>query len=685
MRITSTSYYNNIYGENNKLNQQLFDVNKQIASGQKIQYAHEDPGVFINTLRLDNEITTLTQVKSSAQNAYKVSTQTDTTIGEIVKTIESMKVKLINAANSSNSDTSTQAIAKELRGLKNNLLTLANTSIGGEYLFSGTATSQIPIATDGTYQGNDKDLKAFLGSGIKQKYNISGEQLFLGDESKINRTITTNVGQLNLTNLYGTSEETYITPSSTIGDLMGNSVANIASTSHFYVQGSKSNGDTFKTKISLNPTDTVDSLLKSISNAYGSNQVDVTLNTHGQIEIVDKKIGSSKLDFHMVGAIDFNTAGGDAANISDPIYAANPGSIDNLQISGTTDFLTASNTTTPGLYIKEFTKSGLPPSNVTNTIEGINYDRTNFENVGAKLLSNVSQIDKNTNAYVSSSSKLVDAAGVASLNGKQLILTGTNITGAPFTAQIDLATAGSTFSLNGGGTNYNIFTAASPRAAVDANQMTYQQLLDVVNMAMSGTLPASNTSANYDTAITTANNLSSATLDYAGKIVFKDKSAPVTQAKMSLYDASSSNYSVAAGSALTFNANSALTIRDPKTDFFTKIEEMIRSVEEGKIRSNGSDTTDPRNVGIQNSIQMMDDLSDHVSRLQTESGSYSQVLQASSDRSDLLIVNTKMLQSDVIDTDIAEATLKMQQLSLNYQAMLSSISKVSKLSLVNYL
>ena len=167
--------------------------------------------------------------------------------------------------------------------------------------------------------------------------------------------------------------------------------------------------------------------------------------------------------------------------------------------------------------------------------------------------------------------------------------------------------------------------------------------------------------------------------------MFEEKSAPVTQATMSLYDASSSNYSGITGSALTFNANSALTIRDPKTDFFAQIEEMIKSVEEGKIRSDGSDSNDPRNIGIQNSIQMMDDLSDHVSRLQTESGSYSQVLQASSDRSDLLIVNTKMLQSSIIDTDIAEATLQMQQLSLSYQAMLSSISKVSKLSLVNYL
>ncbi|MGZ8546917.1 MAG: flagellar biosynthesis protein FlgL, partial [Sulfuricurvum sp.] len=201
------------------------------------------------------------------------------------------------------------------------------------------------------------------------------------------------------------------------------------------------------------------------------------------------------------------------------------------------------------------------------------------------------------------------------------------------------------------------------------------QLMDVVNMAITG-----------KTDLATSYQLGKTSLSDDGKIVFQDLS-PVTKTKatLAMYDASSSNYSGTTGSALTFNANSALTIRDPKTDFFAQIEEVIRSVEEGKTRADGSDPTDPRNIGIQNSIQIMDDLSNHISKLQAESGSYSQVLEASSNRSDLLIVSTKMLQSDVIDTDIAEATLRMQQLSLNYQAMFSSISKVSQLSLVNYL
>lgn len=708
MRVTSSSYYNNIYGENNKLSRQLFDVNKQISSGLKIQYSHDDPIIFSDTLRLDDEVTTLTQVKNSAQNAYKFSTQTDSTIGDIVKTIESMKVKLVNAANDGNSPSSLNAIAQELRGLQNHLMTLANTSIGGQFLFSGTATSTKPVAADGSYLGNDQDLKAFIGSGLKQKYNISGSQLFYGSENTINRTISSNMSQTSLTDLYpdlmkdiasprSDGKETYISGTNTIRDLMGDTdtdpTNDAGRTAYFYLQGTRTDGTSFKSKIAMATTDTMDDLMHKIALAYDpnqlnptANQVNVTLNSHGQIEISDKLSGSSKLDFHMVGAVDFNPAGGDAANISDPMYGANAGQIDNLQ-SGSTDFLTAA-FTTPGLFVKEFTKSSLTtPVGTPNTIEGINYDRTNFTQKGAKLISNISQIVKSDNSSASAATKLIDVTGNGTLVGTTLNLQGKNVDGFPYDIQINLAAASSVSgTVNGVAiTPFNIYNADTTRTVASADTMTYKQLTDVVNMVVSGSLPAGNSAAQYDAAITSANALSSTTLDISGKMVFEDKVHPSTQATLSLYDASSKDYSVTSGSTLAFNANSALITRDPKTDFFAQIDQMIRSVEEGKKRADGTDSTDPRNIGVQNGIQMMDDILDHVGRVQTQAGSYSQVLQSSSDRSDLLIVNTKSLQSDVIDTDIAEASLRMQQLSINYQALLSNISKVSKLSLVNYM
>ena len=180
------------------MSKNLFDVNKQIASGLKIQYAHEDIGVFTETMRLDNEITTLGQIKSSTQSAFKLSDQTDAVLGEFETSMNRMRTLLVNAANGTNDDTSLDAIAQELRGLEENFKSLANTSINGQYLFSGSAVDVKPIANDGTYMGNDAQLKAFTGSKTSQQYNISGDELFLGEKKLVRREVTTNVVQENL-------------------------------------------------------------------------------------------------------------------------------------------------------------------------------------------------------------------------------------------------------------------------------------------------------------------------------------------------------------------------------------------------------------------------------------------------------------------------------------------------------
>jgi flagellar hook-associated protein 3 FlgL len=152
---------------------------------------------------------------------------------------------------------------------------------------------------------------------------------------------------------------------------------------------------------------------------------------------------------------------------------------------------------------------------------------------------------------------------------------------------------------------------------------------------------------------------------------------------MALYDENSDDFSKDA-SVMTFNTNNALTIRDPKTDFFKTIDDIIKSVENYSSNPD-ADGKDVRNVGIENSIAMMDDLLDHTYRTQSVAGSQSNSLSTSLERTQLLEVSTMSLRSSVIDTDLAESSLRLTQLTTNYDAMLSTVGKVSKLSLVNYL
>ncbi len=719
MRVTSSMYYNSLYSTNNlKINNELFDVNKQIASGLKIQYAKDDVRTFSETMRLDNELVTIGQIKQSTESGYKVSNQTDTVLNEFSTAMNRMRTLLVNAANGTNDDDSLDAIAGELRGLEKHFKNLANTSINGQFLFSGSAVNTRPIDDKGVYHGNDAGMDSFLGSNSTQKYNLTGAELFLGEDKLTRRNTTTNVINNDLIN------GGVITKSNTIRELMGdtdNVIDTVTLKHHFYIRGVKSDGTSFNKQIDMKDDDKVDYLLNEIGKAYGNTSnlqvVNVGLNGSGQIIIEDKLSGSSKLDFHMVGAVDFDlTDGDDRADINDPVaYAATPGQISNLD-SGEANFTEIINPTIPpanNLHVKEFIKSpyASATASITN-IDGLLYDRTSFAKDGSELTSNVPQVLKayNTsslpyielekNAFAQPSTKISDVADTQTeilpsttpktytLDGTTFKLTGTTTGGTPMDIDIDLrntANGGSTFTDTISGNTYDIFDmTSSPRAAVNADDMTYQQLMDVVNMATTGIYPTANTEAAYDKAIADSKAAGNTFLTYDGKIKFDDANSYDTKASIALYDIKSGDFSTTDSSVVSFNANNSLTVVDPKTDFFKNLDEAITAVEDHKLYPDSSSGT-IRNQGIENAIAMLDKLQTHVSKSHATVGAQSNTLTSSLERSELLEISTMTLRSSVIDTDIAEASLQLQQLTLNYQAMLSTVGKVSQLSLVNYL
>jgi len=689
VRVTSSMYYDSLYGSNHsKINKKLFDVNKQISSGLSIQYASDNIDTFTQTMRLDNELTSLGQIKKSVESGNKVAVQTDDVLNQFVDSMKRFRTLLVNAANGTNDETSLDAIALELRGIEENLKTLGNTSINGQYLFSGTAVEIKPINDDGTYNGNGMALNAFAGSDVLQQYNITGAELFLGEESLVNKSISTNVMH-SLNN----SENTLIDISNTMEEFMGNS----PSGNHFfYLNGVKSDGTAFAKQISMENNQTVDELLNKIGYAFGNtgdlNVVNVSMNSNGNITIEDKIAGSSKLDFHMVGATDFNPDAIDNADVTN---------IDLLD-SGLTDYEAALSSSS--LYVREFVKSGFEQadsvSTTGNNIEGLLSDRTKFTIDGSIISSNVSQINRATNAFATPATKISEVADITqgtldtsddTLSGTTLKLTGTTIGGNAYDVDINFLSTGSQFVV--GGNTYDIFNIDG---STPADDVTYQQIMDVMNMVVTENLPVANSSDEYSKAAYLSGFNGETSLTYDGKIQFTDLGASKTRASIALHDSNSGNFTLsvdsngdtivdsAKASVMAFNSNNALTIRDPKTDFFKTINEMITAVEDYKSYPDSSSGS-MRNIGIQNAIAKMNDLQDHVFRAHSKVGAQSNSLATSLERTELLELSTITLRSSVIDTDLAEASLALTKLTLNYEAMLSTVGRVSKLSLVNYL
>ena len=341
MRVTQFTYYNNFINSQQQDLSELNKVQAQLASGKKIENMYDNPIVYEKDLGFKEEINSFIQVKKSASFAKTFANETDTTLNEMTDTLTTFKTKLLQAANDTNNDANREAIAKELEAELTHLKDLANTSIDGKYIFSGSAFNKKPIDDNFKYQGNDVKVKAFLGAGVERAYNIDGKSLFFGRDNDYKKHTTLNVIQYDKMKanhefvVRGNNGKLYIDkdikkhgkiPDSSAPDV--NEPVGVESeirsltgvsdkydsatdtysdgTSYFYLKGKKPDGENFFTKFSLTNSDKVSDLLDKIGEAFGntatSKVVDVSLNSDGEIEIKNSKSGKMINDFFMVAS-----------------------------------------------------------------------------------------------------------------------------------------------------------------------------------------------------------------------------------------------------------------------------------------------------------------------------------------------------------------------------------------------
>lgn len=719
----------------------FYDINAKLGNGTKILDSYEGASTYIDNARLEYELKTLEQVEKATNLALEMTKNTDKALGDLVDLISQFKVKVTQAASATQDQTSREAIAKELQVLRDNIVNIANTSINGQYLFSGSLASTKPFDSNGNYHGNSGYMNVVTGSGTQSAYNVPGYDLFFKADKDYSKQISTNVSFKD--NRYDLNanpdQERYLETIDKISSLIGlNYVANNSPlaldpkkdfdeqpldfpSTAFYVQGTRPDGSSFKSAILLQQGDTMQDTLDRIGALYGntstSKVVDVSLNASGQIQIKDLKQGNEALDFHAVAftpqfqnvtelkeAMQAHiNAGGTKESFTNDVLAQ---AIPNGDINNVTSPV---NLTIGGQnYSINLHQTSLIHSNMTdnagNATDGADYDNVFFEKNGNKVLGNVSQIVRNTGEYATDSTKLSEVSGTTALNNTSLSLSITSRSGQTYDATIDLANSRISYNDANGNTISFPFmhTAADGVNAqiTQSNDITYRQLNDVITLFATDSMPTAtintpnaNDYSTYQNSLEQAKNLVEVTLDYQGKMLINDKFSSSTNIELSLRDSSTSVFpappytntaTTTEGSSFVFSANNSLTIDEPHIDLIKDLDKMIAAVISGDHRAN-SEAADPRNTGMQGALERLDHLGDHLRKQRTLMGASAKGIEQTNERSTLLKANVTTIKSGVIDVDLAETITQMMQIQTTYQAALKATTMLSQLSLLNYL
>lgn len=184
MRV-DPSYLNNLVGALDQTQGNLQQLSAQLSSGVRVNSLSDDPMaagqnvLLLNQMRQDD---TFTQSASMVTGQLQVA---DSALGQVVTQL-TQAISLATAANNGTMNAANrQSIANQLAGIRAEVLTLANSSYQGQYIFAGGQTSTAPFSLSTaaspatvSYHGDSTVNQLATPNGQTIQLNVPGGRIF---------------------------------------------------------------------------------------------------------------------------------------------------------------------------------------------------------------------------------------------------------------------------------------------------------------------------------------------------------------------------------------------------------------------------------------------------------------------------------------------------------------------------
>ncbi len=188
MRVTQTQMSATVAGYLFKQGQALSKKQEIVASGKRVNRPSDDPTGMGRILDYRKTISALEQYKRNVTQA-RVRVDTAETVLDGVSEWIQKAIRTVRDNTSGAGDTeSWQAAAVDVDNVRDQIMSMANTKIGGIFMFGGRQTDSPPFvhdtATDQiTYAGDNSvnaDMRFAVGENVEITIKANGEEIFNG-------------------------------------------------------------------------------------------------------------------------------------------------------------------------------------------------------------------------------------------------------------------------------------------------------------------------------------------------------------------------------------------------------------------------------------------------------------------------------------------------------------------------
>lgn len=152
MRVTNNMVTNNLLSHLQQLNSQTASLQTEVSTGLRISQPSDDPAAVGQVLELQSQNNQLVQYGNNASRALNVSQASYSGLSSLVSLLDRASELGALGAGGQSSGTM-QSYASEADQLVQQAVAVANSQLGSEYLYGGTATSTAPFTAATNSQG----------------------------------------------------------------------------------------------------------------------------------------------------------------------------------------------------------------------------------------------------------------------------------------------------------------------------------------------------------------------------------------------------------------------------------------------------------------------------------------------------------------------------------------------------
>lgn len=180
MRLSTLYMYKQSSEAMTKRMSQSNEAYLRMSAGKTLLKASDDPTAATDAVKHQDALAQLemySSVRSRARGALEFQDHILNGVGNLMTT--TLKEKIVAAGNGAYSDEDLRALGEEIKGIRENLLDLANSrDSSGRYIFSGFNTDTPAFDESGNYQGGNEARKQTVADGTEMQTGHLGDEIF---------------------------------------------------------------------------------------------------------------------------------------------------------------------------------------------------------------------------------------------------------------------------------------------------------------------------------------------------------------------------------------------------------------------------------------------------------------------------------------------------------------------------